>query len=117
MTKIVALTLIAFGLGAGIASAQPPVTVYGTTAPSARVSYADINLASAHGVATLQNRVRGAASDICLAPVREDLSVSTARTMCYRTAVKDGYSQIDQLVSEKLAGKASLASAITISAR
>lgn len=117
MTKIVAVTLIAFGLGAGIASAQPPVTVYGTTAPTAKVSYADINLASASGVATLQKRVRGAASDICLEPVREDLAVSTARTMCYRAAVKDGFSQIDQLVSEKLAGNASLTSAILISAK
>lgn len=117
MTKTFALTLIAFGLGAGVAGAQPPVTVYGTTAPSARVSYADINLASASGVQTLQNRVRGAASDICLEPIFEDLSMSTARAHCYRTAVKDGFSQIDQLVSEKLAGKSSLASAIVISAR
>lgn len=117
MTRTFALTLIAFGLGAGVASAQPPVTVYGSTAPSARVSYADIDLASAHGIATLKNRVRGAASDICLEPVREDLAMSTARTMCYRTAINDGFSQIDQLVADKLAGKASLASAILISAR
>lgn len=117
MKRIFALTLIAVGLGAGIASAQPPVTVYGTSAPTARVSYADINLASASGVATLQNRVRGAASSICLAPVREDIATSTARIHCFRTAVKDGYSQIDDLVAGKLAGKASLSSAILISAR
>ena len=117
MTKTFALILIASGLGMGVASAQQPVTVYGSTAPTARVSYADINLASDRGVEKLQNRVRAAASGLCLEPGWEDLAVSTARTMCYRTAVHDGLSQIDQLVAEKMAGKASLVSAILISAR
>lgn len=117
MTKSFALMMIAAGLGAGVASAQPPVTVFGMNAPTARVSYADINLASAKGIATLQNRVRAASSDLCLEPVREDLSVSIARKICYRTAVNDGFSQIDRLVADKMAGKASLVSAILISAR
>lgn len=117
MTKTFALILIAAGLGAGVAGAQPPVTVYGTTAPTARVSYADINLASANGVKMLQNRVRAAASDLCLEPVKEDLNVSTARIICYRTATHSGFTQIDRLVNDRLAGKASLTSAILISAR
>ena len=117
MTKTFALVLIAAGLGAGVASAQPPVTVYGSNAPTARVSYADLNLASERGVAKLQNRVRAAASDMCLEPVREDLSMSIARTVCYRTAVNDGFSQIDRLVTDRIAGKASLTTAILISAR
>lgn len=117
MTKTFALVLIAAGLGAGVASAQPPVTVYGSNAPTARVSYADINLASERGIEKLQNRVRAAASDLCLESGWEDVSMSSARTICYRTATHDGFSQIDRLVAEKMAGKASLASAILISAR
>lgn len=117
MTKTFALVLIATGLGAGIASAQPPVTVYGPSAPTARVSYADINLSSERGVKAFQSRVRAAASDLCLDPAWEDLSASTARKICYRTAVHDGFSQIDRLVADKMAGNASLASAIQISAR
>ena len=117
MTKTFALSLIAAGLGAGVASAQPPVTVYGSNAPTAHVSYADINLASVSGVKKLQNRVRGAASDLCLEPVKEDLDVSTARIMCYRTAVDDGFAKIDRLAADRLAGRASLTSAILISAR
>ncbi|MDV3257829.1 MAG: UrcA family protein [Sphingomonas sp.] len=117
MTKSFALTLIGLGFGAGIAAAQPPVTVYGSTAPSARVSYADINLTSAEGIATLKGRVRSAASDICLEPVREDIDLNMARKMCYRTAIRDGFSQVDRLVSDRLAGKTSLTTAILISAR
>lgn len=117
MTKTFALALIAAGLGVGVASAQSPVTVYGSTAPTARVSYADLNLASASGVQRLRNRVRSAASDLCLEPVREDLAVSIARITCYRTAINDGFSQIDRLAADKLAGKSSLTSAILITAR
>lgn len=117
MTKTFALTFIAIGLGAGVASAEPPVTVYGTSSPTARVSYADINLASSSGVDRLRNRVRAAASDICLEPVKDDLSVGLARKMCYRTAINDGFTQIDRLVADRLAGKSSLTTAILISAR
>lgn len=117
MTKTIALILIASGLGMGVASAQPPVTVYGSSAPTARVSYDDINLASAQGVRKLQNRVRSAASDLCLEPTKEDLKVSSARTKCYRTATADGFAQIDRLAADRMAGKATLASAIQISAR
>lgn len=117
MTKTFALILIAAGLGTGVASAQPPVTVYGSSAPTARVSYDDINLASSRGVKKLQNRVRATASDLCLESGKEDLRVSTARITCFRTATADGFSQIDRLVSDRMAGKSSLTSAILISAR
>lgn len=115
MTKTF-LTLIAVGLG-GVASAQPPVTVYGSNAPTASVSYADLNLASERGIQKLQGRVRAAATGLCLEPVWADVSVNAARTTCYRAAVHDGFMQIDRLASEKMAGKASLSSAILISAR
>lgn len=117
MTKTFALILIASGLGMGVAGAQPPVTVYGTSAPTARVSYDDINLASPRGVKKLQSRVRSTASDLCLEPVKEDLKTSAARNICYRTAAADGLAQVDRLVSDRLAGKASLTTAILISAR
>ena len=117
MTKTFALILIAAGLGTGVASAQPPVTVYGSSAPTASVSYDDINLASARGVKKLQNRVRATASDLCLESGKEDLKVSAARITCYRTAMSDGMEQVDRLVADRLAGKTSLTSAILISAR
>lgn len=115
MTKF-ALMLIASGLGAGIASAQP-VTVYGSSEPSAVVSYADLNLGSTKGIQRLHNRVRSAASDLCLELTREDLASSLQRTKCYRTAVGDGQMQIDRLVAERLAGQFGTGSTITLSAR
>ena len=115
MTKTY-LALLVVGLG-GVASAQPPVTVYGSNAPTVSVSYADLNISSERGIETLQGRVRAAASGLCLEPVWADVSVSTARTSCYRAAVHDGFAQIKQLASDKMAGKTSLTSAIVISAR
>ena len=117
MTKTIALLLIAGALGTGTAGAQPPVTVYGSNAPSVTVSYADLDLSSASGIARIHNRVRGAASDLCLEPTKETLSFSLMRTMCYRSAVDSGFAQIDRIVADKLAGKASLATAIVIIAR
>jgi UrcA family protein len=117
MTKTIAMMLIAGGLGTGIAGAQPPVTVYAPTAPSAKVSYADLNMRSEQGVNKLQARVRHAASGLCLIESREMLEVSLKRKGCYDTAVRDGYAKIDQVVAEKMAGKSSLTTAILIVAR
>ena len=59
------LSIILTGaLCAGSASAEP-VTVYGPTVPSARVSYADLDIGSMEGIKTLKTRVRSAASGLC----------------------------------------------------
>jgi UrcA family protein len=116
MTKTIAMFLIAAGLGTGIASAET-VTVYGSTAPSVRVSYADLNLASHQGMARLQNRVRAAASDLCLESGKNPLAFEMKRKTCFRTAVDSGFAQIDRLVADQLAGNTSPAIAIVIAAR
>ena len=116
MTKQFALILIAAGLGAGVASAQP-VTVYGSSAPSARVSYADLNLQSEEGVDRLQARVRRAASGLCLNESREALELSLKRKGCYDFAIRGGYAQINQAVASKMAGRTGGSSTIVLSAR
>lgn len=117
MTKTIALILIAGAFGTGTASAQPPVTVYGSDSPSVRVSYADLDLSSASGIARIHSRVRGAASDLCLEPIKEPVGLSMMRTLCYRSAVDSGFAQVDRIVADKLAGKANLATAIVIVSR
>lgn len=49
----------------GTAVAQPPIVVSTEPVPTERVSYADLNLASADGVERLTNRVRRAVTHVC----------------------------------------------------
>ena len=111
--KSYALFLLAAGLGSGLANAQP-FTVYGPTAPSTRVSYADLNLASDEGVDRLKARIRHAASGLCRSESLEPLSITAVRRNCYRTAVDGAFAKVDQLISDRMAGKASLISATII---
>lgn len=107
-----ALALLA-GLAAASAAAEPPVIVEGRAQPdSIVVSYADLNIGSAAGRATLEGRVRGAARTLCLSHVVEPLDVTLDRRRCYRGAIADAGRQIDQAVTRlngtRLAGNTSI---------
>lgn len=77
--------------------AQPPIVVEGS-APTARVSYADLNLASPAGVERLRSRVRRAAEGLCLEGARTDLARAKAEHKCFSTAVASAQGQIDDAV-------------------
>jgi len=68
-------------------------------APSARVSYADLNLGSTAGRARLANRIEAAASELCIERNVEPVSVKLERNRCYRAAVASGERQMQHLVT------------------
>ena len=105
----------AVALGASPAAAEI-ITVTGD-APSARVSYADLNLQSESGRARLQQRIRGAAADLCLEDNVGSLESRLARRSCFFAAISDGYRQLDELVTTHVSGTAAASVAITIPAR
>lgn len=105
----------AVALGASPAAAEI-ITVTGD-APTARVSYADLNLQSESGRARLQQRIRGAAADLCLEDNIGTLDARLARRACFTAAVSDGYRQLDELVTTHVSGTAAASVAITIPAR
>ena len=86
----------------GAAFAQrSPITVEGPPldVPFEYVSYGDLNLASGSGLATLQRRVRRAASRLCLQhgaqPVHEQMQERT----CYSGAIAGANQQIGDVVA------------------
>jgi len=115
-------TLMVAGSAAALAVAAPafaqgeaPVIVEGGR-PTAVVSYADLNLASNSGVATLNGRVSRAASNICVSNTRKDLSAHLAELNCFKSAMAGAKTQIDRAVADSRTQLAS-SGAIKVAAR
>jgi len=93
-----AITLITAAMfGAGGVAAQPPVVV--TAAPFKVVSFADLNLSSSAGQTRLLNRIRAAASNLCLEGNREEVKVAAARRTCFDTAYNGGLAQMNLAIA------------------
>jgi UrcA family protein len=70
--------------------AAPAVpTVDSDQPPSKTVSYADLNLTSPAGAATLYHRIQGAAKQVCKQYHGPDLTMLSVFNSCYRTAVEN----------------------------
>ena len=65
-----------------------PVVVTGETRPSAVVSYADLNLATAGGREELDERVYRAATRLCDADVMRPLQIKRLHDQCRRETVE-----------------------------
>jgi UrcA family protein len=91
------------------AIAQPPIVVEGS-APTARVSYSDLNLASPSGIERLQSRVRRTAESLCVEGAKTDLVRASAEHKCFTAAVASAQGQIDAAVRSS----PTIASAMTI---
>lgn len=86
--------------------------------PHATVSTVDLNLDSPAGVARLERRIEGAASDLCLTQNVEPVGMRLARAKCYHAAVASGKRQIDRLTTDEGAKAAAMATAVlTITSR
>lgn len=85
---------------AGPAFAQDPVVVEGG-APTAAVSYADLDLGSARGLATLNGRIQHAASRLCFEDGRTDLATRLNWTRCYKGAIAQAKVQVDRAVGDR----------------
>jgi UrcA family protein len=91
-SMLAALTAcMAVGL-AGVARAAPPADA----APSVRVPYGDLNLASAQGVNTLNARVSAAARQVCSADGVDlrDLQASAAERSCETQAIANAEHEV-----------------------
>src|SRR5690242_19206851 len=87
--KILRITIAAAGLFLAATEGQAqisPVTVEGGV-PTARVSYADLDLTSAAGRQTLDRRVTHAAAGLCLEDMRVPLEQFALQRQCYWTAM------------------------------
>ena len=79
--------------------ANPPAQAATSSAPSATVEIADIDLASAAGRKLLNSRVRMTAARICQSTNVEPVKVKAARAKCFRSAVADGARATEQVVA------------------
>src|SRR5438067_13435406 len=100
-----AYLLAAIGIIGGTASAGN-VVVTGEPAPTAVVSYADINLDSVQGVDQIHHRITAAANDLCLTTNVESVGLRTARMACFHSARDAGYAQLDRIVLDHRNGVA-----------
>ena len=109
------VALAGIALIAGPAIAQDPVVVEGG-APTARVSYADLDLGSASGIATLNGRIHRAASRLCFEDGRTDIATRLNWTSCYKGALAQAKVQVDRAVADRTLRMAS-SGTIKIAAR
>lgn len=87
-----------------------PVVIEGGV-PTAVVSYADLNIASAAGRQTLEGRVARAATDLCFEGRPRPLDEFMAHQQCFSTAMSRARADIDLAV---VRAKTQLASSGTI---
>jgi len=95
-------------------SATPVVAQDFGSTPSEKISYGDLDLGSAGGKTTLEQRIRAAASRVCSSGSNEQsLADNLAGRVCFKTSVADGLHQMDRLIASRGSG-AVMAAAIVI---
>ena len=70
-------------------------------APTARISYVDLDLHSAGGRAQMVRRIRSAAHSMCTDGELDPLMVQPRRIACYRVAVASGTTQLNAIAGDK----------------
>ena len=85
----VALLCTTASVGSAVSAAAAPLH-----APATRVSYADLNLASEAGRATLERRVSAAAGSLCRIKGYAHLAAIRAADDCFDAAVDQAMSQV-----------------------
>jgi UrcA family protein len=83
--------------GAAHAASNADIVVV-QDSPSARVSYADLNLTSIAGRERLASRIESAASELCTERNVEPLSLKLDRMRCYRAALSSGARQMKGII-------------------
>ena len=85
---------------------------------SARVSYADLNLATNLGQHKLVRRVAGAARIVCVIEDSRELALATATKDCRTTAISDAQPQVNAAIAAARHGTVTVlqASALIVTA-
>ncbi len=91
LTALTASALAAFAAAAG--ATDRPATV--GDAPSMTVRYADLNLQSPEGVATLYRRLAAAADQVCPTRYTRDLHAQALSQQCQHAAIERAVRTID----------------------
>ena len=112
-----AIAVAGLALAASPALAQnEPVVIEGGL-PTARVSYADLNISSPAGRHALEGRVTRAASGLCIENYRQTLTQFGAEQRCFSLAMAKARIDIDLAVARAGTALASTALIITVAAR
>lgn len=113
-------TLIALGaitLGSGGAIAQPTSAIPLYTVSTERIGYADLDLSSRGGEATLVRRIREASGRVCDIGGMQSLDDFATYTRCYSSAVAEGRRQMNEALAGMKSDSTLAAAALTISAK
>ena len=111
------LLITAAGLSLAMPANAESLTVTGSTAPTARVSLAGLDLDSPAGQSQAEDRIRAAANGLCTSSAVEPVNMRMARKACHSSALASGRKELQRVVAGKAIGPSQVATAITISAR
>lgn len=107
--------------GATVAATTPAfgaeMVVKGSNAPTARVSYADLDLRHQAGVARLERRVAAAADRLCIGVGIETLAARVDGFKCRDAAITAAAPQVRRAVERAQTAQASAGGAITLTLR
>lgn len=91
-SRLVMLSALAALAGSGAVLAEPPKETFSRT-----VSFADLDLTTSAGAATLYGRIENAARIVCgPMPTAVDVASSQDWQACYRGAISGAVRQVDQ---------------------
>ena len=85
----------------GSAANAAPIFISAEAAPSAHVSYADLNLASSQGRARLEGRIKAAAKNLCAVTGDRTVEAYLTARGCYDAALASGLRQMDEAVQQQ----------------
>ena len=85
----------------GSAATGAPILVSANAAPSAHISYADLNLGSAQGATRLKGRIRAAAENLCAVGDDRTLEAYLEARACYDAALASGLRQMNDALEQQ----------------
>nr|WP_295371245.1 UrcA family protein [uncultured Sphingosinicella sp.] len=88
-----------FSLGAAVASGSAIEVAAASDVRTAHVGYDDLDLSRPEGLASLNRRIRWAASGLCTSRGTKSLMEPRADRRCVRTAIANASGQIDRAVA------------------
>ena len=105
--------------GATLVAASPAfgADLVTRAAPTARVSYADLDLASRAGVTKLEHRVGAAADRLCLGIGVEQLAARLDELKCRQDAIAAAAPQVRHAIEKYATAQAARGGAITLTLR
>jgi UrcA family protein len=109
--------IILSAIMAGSAASAQPVTIVGEITRTERVGYADLDLTTDAGVHRLQDRVRFAASKLCIESGVQSLPAKIAGKQCFNAAYADALDQVANVVEARRASLAALGSSIRVQSK